>query len=144
MGRGFFLKGEVPVPYTASISKILGWVAPSLHPNTIFMNLVATSPTPNLCRATLRMLVAFPLCSEGGFNDITFLAEPTMVWQGQARAVLAFFDNCGCLAANLTVYGFENSLYHCHANLDAGSKPFDSLPASATGGGFRPRFPWLC
>jgi hypothetical protein len=72
--------------------------------------------------------VAFPLCPEGGFDFAIFLAEPAMVRQGHARAVLAFFQNWSCDVAHLAVNNCENSLNHSHTALDARGAPFDAPP----------------
>jgi hypothetical protein len=158
MGRGFFLLRRSTrslhrlnienseagcTPACHNSQSRIGCLQPTgwFHHQEIWLQQNKTAP--NSCRATLRVLVAFPLCPESGFYYIAFFAEPAMVRQGYARAFLAFLQNRSCLAANLTIHGYEDAFNHCHVGLDAGSKPFDSLPASATGGGFRPHFPWL-
>lgn len=94
-----------------------------------------TASTNLLHRATLRVLVAFPLCPESSlyarhhfavYNFVRLATEATVVRQSDAGTFFAFTNNRCRFAANLAMDGFENAFSHCHIGLDAKDAPFDA------------------
>jgi hypothetical protein len=76
-----------------------------------------TAPTYILIRATIRVLVALTLRSEGRrWQAVRALTKSTMIRQGQARAQRALFQNYSGLTVDLSVYRDELSLRERHCS----------------------------